>query len=190
MNLPRLKEEHNHEESKTAPVGSGGATSVDTDGGSEEDHDSSLVDEQDNAGLDAKVHESSSAETTDGEESLGDGVVVGTLVVSIGGVEVGVSLGEVVDEEGGDTDLSTNVAELSSNTEEESVLLAERLVNVSSGGGHHLSLVGHVGVGDLRDGSEVEDNSEDADEDGDTKVDPLHARQALAVLSDVLEDHK
>jgi hypothetical protein len=46
MNLPRLKEEHNHEESKTAPVGSGGATSVDTDGGSEEDHDGSLVDGQ------------------------------------------------------------------------------------------------------------------------------------------------
>ena len=139
-----LEEEHNHEESKTAPVGSGSATSVDTDGSSKEDHDESLVGKQDHAGLDTKVHESSSAEATDGEQRLSNGVVVGTLVVSIGGVKVGVSLGEVVDEEGGDTDLSTNIAELSGNTEEESVLLAERLVLVSSGGGHHLSLVGHI----------------------------------------------
>jgi hypothetical protein len=183
MNLPGLEEEHNHEEGKTAPVGSSGVTSVDTDGGSEEDHDGSLVDEQDNAGLETNVHESSSAETADGEESLSDGVVVGTLVVSIGGAEVGVRLNEEIDEEGGDADLSTDVAELSSNTEEESVLLAEGLVDVSSGGGHHLSLVGHIGVGDLRDGSEVEDDSEDTDEDGDTKVDPLNAGKRLAILS-------
>lgn len=150
----RLEEEHNHEESKTTPVSGGSASSVHTDGGSEEDHDQSLVGEENHAGLDAKVHETSSAEATDGEESLSNGVVVGTLVVSLGDGELGVGLGEEVDEEGCDTDLSTNVAELSGNTPEEGVLLAERLVDVSGSRGHHLSLVGHVGVSDLRNAGE------------------------------------
>lgn len=185
-----LEEEHDHEEGKTAPVRSSGATSVDTDGGSEEDHDGGLVDEQDDTGLETNVHESSGAETSNSEESLSNGVVVGTLVMSFGGVEVRVSLGEEVDEEGCDTDLSTDVAELSSNTEEESVLLAERLVDVSSGGGHHLSLVGHIGVGNLRNGSEVEDDSKDANEDGDTKVDPLNGGERFAVFADVLKDNE
>lgn len=170
----RLEEEHDHEEGKTTPVGGSSAASVDTDGGSEEDHDGGLVDEQDNAGLKTEVHEAGSAEATDGEESLGDSVVVGTLVVSLGDVELGVRLGEEVDEERGDTDLGTNVAELSGNTEEQSVLAAERLVDVSSSRGHHLRLISHVGVGDLRDRSEVENDSQDTDEDGDTKVNPLN----------------
>ena len=184
----RLKEENDHEKGKTTPVGGSSAASVDTDGGSEEDHDGGLVDEQDNAGLETEVHEASSAEATDGEESLGDSVVVGTLVVSLGDAHLGVRLGEEVDEERGDTDLSTNVAELSGNTEEEGVLFAEGLVGVSSSSGHHLGLISHVGVGDLRDGSEVEYNSQDTDEDGDTKVNPLDRLKRLAVRTDILED--
>lgn len=186
----RLEEEHNHEEGKATPVGGSSAASVDTDGGSKEDHDGGLVDEQDNAGLKTDVHEARSGETTNGEEGLGDSVVVGTLVVSLGDIELGVRLGEEVDEERGDTDLSTNVAELSGNTEEESVLAAERLVDVSSSRGHHLGLISHVGVGDLRDGSEVENNSQDTDEDGDTKVNPLDGLERLAVLTDILEDNE
>jgi hypothetical protein len=99
-----------------------------------------------------------------------------------------VRLGEEVDEERGDTDLSTNVAELSGNTKEEGVLVAEGLVGVSSSRGHHLGLISHVGVGDLRDGSEVENNSQDTDKDGDTKVNPLDRLKRLAVLTDILED--
>jgi hypothetical protein len=49
-------------------------------------------------------------------------------------------------------------------------------------------LVGHVGVGDLRNGSEVEDNGEDTDEASNTKVDPLNSLERLAVGTDVLED--
>jgi hypothetical protein len=41
---------------------------------------------------------------------------------------------------------------------------------------------------DLR--SEVEDNSQDTDEDGDTKVDPLDGGQGFTILTNVLEDDK
>ena len=41
---------------------------------------------------------------------------------------------------------------------------------------------------DLR--SEVEDDSQNTDEDGDTEVDPLDGRERLAILTDVLEDDK
>jgi hypothetical protein len=47
--------------------------------------------------------------------------------------------------------LTSNVRELSSGTPEESVLLAERLVDEAGSSGGHLGLVGHVGVSDLRD---------------------------------------
>lgn len=146
----RLEEQDHHEESKATPVGSIDAASVDTDSRTEEDHDGGLVDEKNDTGLETEVHEASSAEATDSEQSLGNSVVVGTLVVSIGDAQVGVGLGKEVDEERSNTDLSTDIAKLSGNTEEKSVLLAEGLVDVSGGGGHHLSLVGHIGIGDLR----------------------------------------
>lgn len=80
-----LEEEHNHQHGETTPVRSVGATSVGTDSRSDEDHDHGLEDQEDDTGLSANVHESSSGETTNGEESLGDGVEVGTLDVSLGG---------------------------------------------------------------------------------------------------------
>jgi hypothetical protein len=48
-----------------------------------------------------------------------------------------------------DTNLTGNIRKLSSNTPEESVLLAKRLVDVASSCGSHLRLISHVGVGDL-----------------------------------------
>lgn len=86
------------------------------------------------------------------------------------------------------TNLTSDVRELSSGTPEESVLLAEGLVDVTSSSGGHLSLVGHVGVGNLRNGSEVEDNGEDTDEASNTKVDPLNSLERLAVGTNILED--
>jgi len=110
--------------------------------------------------------------------------------MSLGDGQFGVGLGEEVDEEGGDTDLGTNIAELSGDTEEESVLLAERLVDISGSRGHHLSLVGHIRVSDLGDGCEVEDDGQDTDEDGDTKVNPLNSLKTLAIGPDILEYHE
>jgi hypothetical protein len=47
--------------------------------------------------------------------------------------------------------LTSDVGELSSGTPEKSVLLAERLVDETGSSGGHLGLVGHIGIGDLRD---------------------------------------
>ena len=183
-----LEEQNNHEKRKTAPVGSGGSARVDTNGGGEEDHDQGLVGQEDPARPQANVHQTGSRETANGEESLCDGVEVGTLLVSLGDGQVGVGLGEVVDEEGRNSALSTNVAELGGDSPEEGVLLLEGLVDVASSVSHHLSLVGHVGVGDLRDRSEVEDHSEDGDERSNAEVDILNAGERPAILTDVLED--
>lgn len=72
---------------------------------------------------------------------------------------------DVVDEVARDGDLGTRVAELRKGSVEEPVLLPERLV--IRVGVCLVRLVGHVGVGDLRDGREEEHESEDEDEDGD-----------------------
>ena len=108
--------------------------------------------------------------------------------MSLSFFEIGPRLREVVDKVSSHTDLCADVGKLSEDTPEESVLLAERLVNVAGGGGGHLSLVGHVGVGDFRNGCEVEDDSENTDEAGDTKVDILHGLEGATVSADVLED--
>jgi hypothetical protein len=57
---------------------------------------------------------------------------------------------------------------LCSDTEEESVLLRKGLVFEGSLGSTGCSLSGHIGVGNLGNGSEKEDNGEDEYEDGDT----------------------
>ena len=79
----RLKEEHNHQHAETSPVGTSGASSVGTDGSGDEDHDQGLESEEDVTGLTTVVHEASCGETSDGEESLGNGVEVGSLVVTL-----------------------------------------------------------------------------------------------------------
>ena len=185
----RLEEEHDHEHSNTAPVAVGSIASVGADSRSEENHDEGLVGKQDVAWL-GHVHETSSRETTNCEETLSDGVEVGTLAMSLVDREIWVGLLEVVDEEGGDGDLSTDVAELGGNTEEESVLLAHWLVNVAGGTSGHLSLISHIGIGDLRKRHKVEDDGEDGDESRDAEVDVLDGRQILAIGTDVLEDDK
>lgn len=183
-----LEEEHDHEHGKTAPVRSGSTTRVDTDGGSDEDHDHGLEDQEDDTRLSTNVHEPSSCETTDCEQSLGDGVEVGTLDVSLCDIEIWTSLREVVDEVGGNTDLGADVGELSEGTPEEGVLLAERLVDVAGSASGHLSLVGHVTICYFGNGSEVEHDSENGDECSDTKVDVLHGLEGFAILSNMLED--
>jgi hypothetical protein len=183
-----LEEHHNHEESETAPVGSSGAAGVDTDCSGQEDHDRCLVGQKNPARLETDVHKTSSRESTDGEEGLSNGIEVGTLLVSLGSVQVGVGLSKVVDKEGGDGALSTDVTELSGDTPEECVLLLEGLVDEAGSVGHHLGLVGHVGVGNLGNRGEPEDNSEKSNENGNAEVDPLHAGERLAILTDVLED--
>lgn len=108
--------------------------------------------------------------------------------MALGDIEIGTRLGEEVDEVGSDTDLASDVGELGGGPPEESVLLAHGLVDVAGGTGGHLSLVGHIGVGDLRDGSEEEDDCEDGDEACDSKVDVLDSLEGLAVGADMLED--
>lgn len=63
---------------------------------------------------------------------------------------------------------------------EEAVLLPQRLVvlpGVRLGG-----LESHVGVGDLGDGGEEEDDGEEQHEDGDREVDPLDVGQGAGVV--------
>jgi hypothetical protein len=62
--------------------------------------------------------------------------------------------------------LCSHVAKLRSDTEEESVLLGKGLVFEGSLGATRSSLSGHIGVGNLGNGSEEEDDSEDEHEDG------------------------
>ena len=184
----RLEEEYNHQHAKTSPVGTSGASSVGSYGCRDEYHNKCLESEKDVTGLAAIVHESSCGETSDGEKSLGDGVEVGSLVVTLSDRKIGACLRKVVDEVRSDTNLTSDVGELSSGTPEESVLLAEGLVNVTGSRGSHLSLVGHVGVGNLRDRSEVEDDSQDTDEGSNTKVNPLDGLKRLSISTNVLED--
>jgi hypothetical protein len=59
-----------------------------------------LESEEDVTRLSAVVHESGCGETSDGEESLGNGIEVGSLMVAFSDGEIGTRLGEVVDEVG------------------------------------------------------------------------------------------
>jgi hypothetical protein len=111
----RLEEEHEHEHSETAPVGFGGATGVCSNGGSNEHHDERLIGEKDVTWL-GDVHQSSGGETTNGEETLSDSVVVGTLFLSNKGRKIGTGLLVEIDEVSGDGDLCTDIRELSSDT--------------------------------------------------------------------------
>jgi hypothetical protein len=60
------------------------------------DHDESLESEEYVTGFAAPVHNASSSETADGKESLGDGVEVGALVVTLVDGEIRTGLSEVV----------------------------------------------------------------------------------------------
>jgi len=183
-----LEEEHNHQQSETTPVGVACAAGVGSDSRSEEDHNRSLIGQEDVTRL-GNIHETSTGETSNSEKSLGDGVEVGTLTMRFCDREVGTSLQIEVDEEAGNSHLCADVGELSSNTPEECVLLAERLVDVAGGRGHHLSLISHIGIRDFGDGREVEDHGEDGNEASNAKVDPLDGGEVLAISADILEDN-
>lgn len=77
-----LEEENDHQHAETSPVRTGGAASVGANRSADEDHDQGLESEEDVTGLAAVVHESGCCETSDGEKGLGDGVEVGSLVVT------------------------------------------------------------------------------------------------------------
>jgi hypothetical protein len=66
--------------------------------------------------------------------------------------------------------LGPHVTKLCSDTEEESVLLGKRLLLVGSLGAAGGSLSGHIGIGNLRNGSEEEDNGKDEYEDGNALI--------------------
>lgn len=71
--------------------------------------------------------------------------------------------------------LSTDVAELGSDTPEKSVLFAERLVRVPRIKGGPLDFpIGHVAVGDFRNWGKIEDNRKEEDESSDPQVGILH----------------
>jgi hypothetical protein len=179
---------YNHQHGQTTPVGMSSTTGVCSNSRSNENHNHRLEDHEYDTRLAAKVHEARSCETTNRKETLGNGVEVCALDVCLGNIEIRASLLEVVDEVGCDTDLGTDIRELSKGSPEQGVLLAERLVDVASCSCGHLSLVGHVGVCDFRDGREEEDDGENGDEARDAEVDPLNGLEGATVFADVLED--
>lgn len=183
-----FEEKHNHEHGETTPVRTSSAASVGANSRSNEDHDHSLEDHQDNTRLSTKVHKPRSSETSTSKQTLRNSVEVGALDVSLSDSKIRTRLLKVIDEVSRNTDLRANVRELRKSTPEKSVLLTQRLVDVSGSSGGHFSLVGHVGVGDFRDRCKVEDNSEDGDKGGNTKVDPLDSLERTTISADVLED--
>lgn len=93
----RLEEENNHEHADASPVGGVGVTRIDTNGGGDEDDDGSLESEQHPTRLETEVHDTSCSKTTDGEESLSNGIKVGTLAVTLVDAQLWVGFSEVVD---------------------------------------------------------------------------------------------
>jgi hypothetical protein len=153
---------------------------LDAHGGADEDHDRGHEDHEDDAGLDDH-EEAGGGESTDGEEGLANGVAVG----GSGGGDLS-GLLRVLDELRGDGNLGADVAELGGDTEEELVLRAEGPVFVTGEVRALLGLEGHVGVSDLGDGREEEDDGEAEDEGRDAEVGPLDGGEGVVV--DVLEE--
>jgi hypothetical protein len=179
---------YDHQHGQTTPVSTISTTSVRSNSRGNKDHNHRLEDHEHDTRLAAKVHETRSRETSDSKETLGNGVEVCALDMRLGNIKIWASLLEVVDEVGCDTDLGTDIRELGKSSPEQSVLLAERLVDVASCSGGHLSLISHVGVCDLRNRREEEDDSEDGDEGGDAEVHPLNGLEGATVCANILED--
>ena len=66
--------------------------------------------------------------------------------------------------------MGPDVAKLGSDTEEEGVLLGKGLVLKGSLGATGSGLSGHIGVGNLRNRGEEEDDGKDEYEDGNTLI--------------------
>ena len=84
-----------------------------------------------------------------------------------------------MDELRGDTNLSTNVAELSSDTQEELVLLSQGLFDEASKIGGLFGLKSHVGIRDFWNWREEEDNGEEGDEGCNADVSPLDVAEII-----------
>ena len=73
--------------------------------------------------------------------------------------------------------MGADVAELCGDAEEELVLLAHGLIDVAGQSRALFGLEGHVGIGNLGNRGEEEDNGEEEDEGGNTEVGPLNVAE-------------
>lgn len=160
------------------------AVARDAHGGGDEDDDHGHEDHEHPPRF-HDLHRDAGDESTDGKQTLCDGELVGAG----GGRRARSDFDDVVDEVAGNGDLCADVAELRRHTPEEGVLFPERLVGVVGSGCDGLfALVGHIGVGDFRDGCEEKDDGEEEHEGGNPKIHPLDGLQRLAAWgSDVFE---
>ena len=83
--------------------------------------------------------------------------------------------------------MSADIAELSSDTEKEFVLIAHWLVDVPCKPGALFGLKSHVGIRDFGDWREEEYDGQQENEGGDTEVGPLHVGEVVGVRG--LEEH-
>ena len=164
----RLEEEDQHQHGDAALAPS-------THRRGDEDHDARHEHHQHPAWL-HEHHQPRGGEPADGKQALANGVPIGA-----GGVADVGRLDAVLDELAGDPDLSADVAELRGHAEEELVLLAQRAIDEARQAGRLLGLQRHVGVGDLGDGREEEDDGEEEDEGGDAEVGPLDVAEVGGV---------
>ena len=148
---------------------------VDAHGGGDEDHDHCHEQHQDPAGL-HEHHGAGGCEAAEGEEALADRVAVR----GCGFGDVG-ALDGVFDELGGNADLGADVAELRGDTEEELVLLVERLILIACQVGALFSLQSHIRVCDFGYGGEEEDDGEAENEGRDAEVCPLDFGQVIGI---------
>ena len=123
-----------------------------------------------------KQEQTGCGESTDGEETLANGVAVG-------GVRSGdaSALLAVLDKLRGDRNLCTNITELCYDAEEELVLLSEWGVFVAGQVRALLGLEGHVCICDFGNWGEEEYNSKQEDEGSDADVSPLDLGEIVDV---------
>lgn len=146
---------------------------LDTHRQGDEDHDSGHEHHEDLTGLEVE-HQTSGGKTANGEQTLANSIsVTGSGVVNTG------RLNGVADEVGGNTDLGTDIAELSSNAKEESVLLLEGLFLVTGKRSSLLGLEFHIGICDLGKLGEEEDDGQEENESSNAEVCPLNLGQII-----------
>ena len=148
---------------------------VDAHGRGDEDHNHGHEEHENPAGL-HDHHGSGCGESSNGEETLADGIAIrGISVAEVRALDC------IFDELRSNADLGANVTELSRHAKEEFVLLTHGLVDVSGQAGALLGLERHIGVGDFGNGGEEEDDGEQEDESGDAKVGPLDVGEVFGL---------
>lgn len=163
------------EEEKT-DEDTGGRLAVATADIASESNSADSVDSEDEVGFEDSG-KSGSEEASDGEGDESVGQHVGSLSGSVRS-----ALGEVVDEEGSDSDLGTDVAELGDETEDHVVLLVDRTLGV---GLDNSLLVDGTGSGfcNFRKLAEDVENSDSNTGAGNGEVDVLYIGQAVLILA-------